>query len=152
MAVVLLGLHPRRSEVLRPALNPSPAMGVLALAGSVPLVWFGLSMARLQRTGFPADPHVSSDHWANVAAMAFGLVLIGLLSSVRIRGWRLTAWCAGLGAAVYGVASIVFGRFPGSSAPYPGSEGIGWGVVAVIGGLAFVAATEWEAARQRPTM
>jgi hypothetical protein len=149
MAAILLALHPARAEVLHPALNPSPVMGALALAGSVPLVWFGLSMARLQRTGLPADPHVKNDHWANMAAMAFGLVLVGLLASARMRGWRLTAWCAGLGAAVYGVASIVFHRFPDTNVPYPGSEGIGWGLVAVIGGLSFIAVAEWEGRRRR---
>jgi hypothetical protein len=122
-------------------------MGVLALAGSVPLVWFGLTMARLQRTGLPADPHVKGDHWANMAAMAFGLVITGLLASSRMRGWRLTAWCVGVGAAVYGLASIVFHRFPGTTVPYPGSEGTGWGVAALIGGLAFAAVAEWEARR-----
>jgi hypothetical protein len=147
MAAVLLWLHPARGEVLHPAPDPSPVVGALALAGSVPLIWFGVTMAGLQRTGFPADPHVKADHWANMAAAAFGLVLVGLLASLRMRGWRLSAWCAGLGAATYGLASIVFHRFPGTSVPYPGSEGIGWGLAAVIGGLAFIAIAEWEARR-----
>jgi hypothetical protein len=150
-AAILLALHPARGGVLRPSMRASPFMGALALAGSVPLVWFALTVARLQRAGPPIDPHVSGDHWANMAAMAFGLVLVGLLASARMPGWRITAWSAGLGAAVYGLASIVFHRFPGSSVPYPGSEGIAWGLVAMIGGLAFVAAAEWESARQRPT-
>jgi hypothetical protein len=82
-----------------------------------------------------------------MAAMSFGLVLAGLLASSRMRGWRLTVWCAGLGAAVYGLASILFHRFPGTTVLYPGSEGIGWGLAAVIGGLAFIAVAEWEARR-----
>jgi len=150
-AAILLGLHPARAEVLRPTVSPSSVMGALALAGSVPLVWFGLTIARLQRTGLPADPHVSMDHWANMAAMAFGLVLMGILASSRMRGWRLTAWCAGLGAAVYGLASIVFHRFPGTTVPYPGSEGTTWGLAAVIGGLVFIAVAEWEARWMRRT-
>ena len=143
-AAILLGLHPARAEVLRPALKPSPVLGALALAGSVPLVWFGLTMARIERSVSPLDPHV--DHWAMMAAMAFGLVLTGLLASSRMRGWRLTAWCAGLGVVVYGLASIIF-RFPGTNVPYPGGEGIGWGLVALVGGLVFVAVAEWEARR-----
>ena len=149
-AAILLALHPARAELIRPALSPSAVLATFTLAGSVPLVWFGLTMARLQRTGLPADPHVKNDHWANMAAMAFALVLVGLLASVRMRGWRLTAWSAGLGAAVYGLASIVFHRFPGTSAPYPGSEGIGWGLAAMIGGIAFIAVAEWEARRRQP--
>ena len=149
-AAILLALHPARAEVLRPTMSPSGLLATVALAGSVPLVWFGLTMARLQRTGLPADPHVKNDHWANMAAMAFALVLVGLLASARMRGWRLTARSAGLGAALYGLASIVFHRFPGTSAPYPGSEGIAWGLAAMIGGIAFIAVAEWEARRRQP--
>jgi hypothetical protein len=56
----------------------------------------------------------------------------------------------------YGIASIVFARFPGTDSPYPGSEGIGWGVVSVTGGAAFAVLAEWEvrrrAARTRPRL
>ena len=144
-ALILLALHPGRGEVLHPALDLIPVLSVFALAGSVPLVWLALTMARLQRTGSPLDPHVQMDHWANMAAMAFGLALVGLLASCGMRGWRVSAWCAGLGAAVFGLASIVFHRFPGTDIPYAGSVGTGWGLVAVVGGLAFVAVAEWQA-------
>jgi hypothetical protein len=146
-AAILLALHPAREEILRPKARFSMPMGVFAVAGAVPLVWFGSTAARLQRTGPPNDPHVSQGHWTTMASMAFGLVLVGLLASARIRGWRITAWSAGIGAAVYGLASIVFHRFPGTNVRYAGSEGIGWGLVALIGGLAFVAVAEWEARR-----
>jgi hypothetical protein len=144
-AGVLLALHPDRSTVLHPVARPSRSLGALALAGSVPLVWYGLSAARLQRTGSPLDPHVAEGHWTTMAAMAFTLVLAGLLAAARIRGWRITAWCAGLGVAVWGLASIVFHRLPGTDLPYAGSEGVGWGLIAVAGGLAFVALAEWTA-------
>jgi hypothetical protein len=83
-------------------------------------------------------------HWTTMAAMAFGVVAAGLLASARIRGWRLTAWCAGPGAAAYGLGSIVFRRFPGTSIPHAGTRGMGWGLVALVGGLAFIAIAEWE--------
>jgi hypothetical protein len=150
-AAILLALHPARAELIRPRGNASPVLAAFVLVGSIPLVWFGLTMARLQRTGLPADPHVANDHWANMSAMAFGLVLTGLLASAGMRGWRLTAWCAGLGTAVYGLASLVFDRFPGTSVRYPGSEGVSWGLAAVIGGFAFIAVAEWEARRRQRT-
>ena len=90
------------------------------------------------------DPHVSMDHWVNMSAMALGLVFVGLVAASRVRGWRLTAWCAGLGTASYGLASIVFSRYPGSDVGYPGSEGIGWGLVALLAGLMFITVSEWE--------
>jgi hypothetical protein len=148
-AAILYVLHPARGTLLRTPGEPSPMMATAAVAGAVPLVWFGLTTARLQRDGPPADPHVQAGHWATMAAMAFALVLVGLLASLRLRGWRFTAWCAGLGAAVYGLASIVFHRFPSVPIPYPGSEGVGWGLVALLGGLAFIAVSEWEARRAR---
>ena len=111
----------------------------------------GALFPALQRIGLPADPHVKNDHWANMAAMAFGLVLAGFLAASGMRGWRVTAWCAGLGVAVYGVASIVFRHFPGTTVPYPGSEGLGWGLAAVIGGAVFIAVGEWEARRPQRT-
>ena len=145
MAAILLALHPARAELFHPRLNPSLLMLALAVAGSLPLVWFGVTMAKLQRMGLPADPHVKNDHWVNMAGIAFALVLTGVLASVRMPGWRVSAWCAGFGVAVYGLASIVFHRFPGTTVAYPGSEGIGWGLAALIGGLGFVAVAEWEA-------
>jgi hypothetical protein len=136
-AAILLALHPARDGVLHPTTNASPLLSTFVLVGAVPLVWFGLSMARFQRDGSSIDPHVNMDHWVTMASMAFGLILVGVLASARIRGWRLTAWSAGLGTAVYGLASIVF-------VSYAGSEGTTWGLIALIGGLAFVVATEWE--------
>jgi hypothetical protein len=127
-AVVLLALHPARGEVLRPRPRWSPVLAALSAAGSVPLVWFALTTASKQRNGLPIDPHVSGDHWVTMAAMSFGLVAVGFVA--------------------YGLGSIVFQRFPGTDVPYPGSEGIGWGLVALFGGLAFVAAAEREARRE----
>jgi hypothetical protein len=79
-AAILLALHPARAELMHPAAKPSPVMGAFVLVASIPLVWFGLTMARLQRAGPPYDPHVSMHHWANMAAMALGLVFTGLLA------------------------------------------------------------------------
>jgi hypothetical protein len=141
---VLLWLHPARGEVLHPAAEPSRPLAAFVVVAAVPLLWFGLAAASLQRNGPASDPHVSMSHWTTMASMAFALVLVGLLASLRIRGWRFTAWCAGVGAAVYGLASIVFAHFPISGVRYAGSQGIGWGIVALLGGVAFVGLAERE--------
>jgi hypothetical protein len=150
-SAILFALHPDREEILRPRLAVSPVLATFTLVAAIPLVSLGLSSARLQREGSPLDPHVSMGHWTTMAAMAFGLVAVGLLASARIRGWRLTAWCVGLGAAAHGLGSIVFRRFPDTSVPYPGSRGAGWGLMALIGGLVFLAIAEWEIRRSRST-
>ena len=148
-SAILLALHPERDQVLHPRPKLSRVMSVFTLVAAIPLVSFAMTTARMQRIGSPLDPHVRMSHWTTMASMALGLVAVGLLASARIRGWRVTAWCAGLGAAAYGLASIVFHRFSGTQVPYAGSEGIGWGLVAVIGGLMFIAIAEWEARRSR---
>jgi hypothetical protein len=139
--LVLLLLHPYRSEVLRPAREGfSPLLAALAVVGAIPLLWFASSMATLQRNGVPSDPHVKQDHWTTMAAMAIGIVLVGLLSSLKIRGWRISAWSAGAALFLYGLASVVY--------PHKaGAEGTEWGLAAILGGLVFVAAAEWEARR-----
>jgi hypothetical protein len=87
-------------------------------------------------------------HWATMAAMAFALVICGLLAAARLGGWRITAWSAGLGLFVYGLGSMVFHDFAGTGLPYPGGEGMWWGLLAAVGGLAFVAVSEAVARRR----
>lgn len=147
MSGILFALLPQRDVILHPKIDPSPVMAGLVVLGAIPLLWFGVTAARMQRDGSPLDPHVQMSHWTTMSSMAFAIVAVGLLASARIPGWRFTAWCAGLAVAVYGVASVVFHRFPGAEVPYAGSEGIGWGVLAVIGGLAFIVLAEAEGRR-----
>jgi len=139
--VILLLLHPYRSEVLRPVREGfSPLLAGLAVLGAIPLLWYASSMASLQRNGLPADLHVKQEHWTTMAAMAIGIALVGLLSSIRFRGWRISAWSAGTALFLYGLASVVY--------PHKaGSEGTEWGLVAILGGLVFIAVAEWEARR-----
>lgn len=146
-SAILLTFHPARDQVLHPRASPSLIMSAFTLVAAIPLISFAITSARLQRDGSPLDPHVNMSHWVTMASMALGFVAVGALASARIRGWRFTAWCAGLGASAYGLASIVFSRFPGAGVPYPGSKGVGWGLVGLIGGLAFIAIAEWEARR-----
>jgi hypothetical protein len=141
---ILFALHPYRSQLLHPVREGfSPALMVLTALGAVPLISFALTSARLQRNGLPIDPHVKNDHWTLMAAMAIGIVLVGFLSAFKFRGWRISAWSAGVAAFLYGLISVVY--------PHKaGSEGTGWGLIALFGGLVFIAAAEWEARRGAP--
>ncbi len=125
----------------------APATFVVTLATAVPWVIYALAMAKLQRTGSPSDPHVEMHHWTSMAGMALTIVLLGFLASLRTRGWRIVAWIAGLGAAVFGLASVVFADFEGTGIPYPGGEGVGWGLLAIAGGALLVVAAEFDARR-----
>jgi hypothetical protein len=148
---ILVAVHPAGTALMRGKGSLSPVLALPAVAGAIPLTWFALTAAKLQRTGFPSDPHVKESHWTIMASMALAIVLVALLSSMKLPGWRISAWCAGAGAFFYGLASVVFATFPGTSVPYAGSEGVSWGLVAIVGGLVFIAAAEWEARQSRAT-
>ena len=138
VSVLVLGLmHPAGREVLRSSGRPSGAMLAIAVAAAVPLVWFGLHEAALQRTGSPLDPHVRMHHWTTMAGLGFAIAATALLASLRTRGWRIPAWTAGLASMVYGLASLVYPA-------YAGSEGRGWGTLALVGGACFIAVAEVE--------
>jgi hypothetical protein len=148
---ILVAVHPASTALMKGTPSFSPVLAGITVVGAVPLTWFALHAAKLQRTGFPADPHVKQSHWTIMAAMALAILLVALVSSLKLPGWRISAWSAGAGAFFYGLASAVFATFPGSSVPYPGSEGVSWGLVGILGGLMFIAAAEWEARRSAGT-
>jgi hypothetical protein len=144
---VLVAVHPAGMSLMRAERSLSAPLAILTLLGAIPLIWYSLTTSRLQRTGISTDPHVKMGHWTIMTAMLLAILLVALLSSLKFSGWRITAWCAGAGAFTYGLASAVFAKFPGTSVAYPGSKGTGWGLVAMAGGLVFIAAAEWEARR-----
>jgi hypothetical protein len=149
--VVLVAVLPGHLHTLARDVNISPVLGAFVLVSAVPLVWAALTWARYQRDGSPLDPHVAQSHWTTMASMAFALLLVSALASARPSGWRFTAWCAGAGLIAYGIASIVFADFAGTSSPYPGSEGVGWGVASVLGGAGFIVLAEWQARQPAST-
>jgi len=112
---------------------------LLAAAVAAPF-WaaFAWTNATFQRTRPANDPHVEMHHYAGMAIMAIGLVLMVVLASLRTPGWRIDGWLTGIGSAVYGAASITF---PDS----PGSEGASWGALAIAWGVAIVALIERRA-------
>lgn len=137
---VLLALHPARAEFLRPGGGFSPALVAITVVGAVPLMGYVLSTAAQARRLFGPPHHV--ERLSNMAAMAIAIVLVGLLASLRTRGWRIPAWSAGLSSMVFGVASMVY-------PDHPAAAGRGWGAVAIAGGTLFIATAEWEALRSR---
>ena len=144
---VLLWVGDEWGAFFRAGRGFAPATFIVSVASAVFWVAFALTMARNQRLGPPTDPHVEMHHWTSMAGMALAIVLLGLLASLRTRGWRIVVWLAAAGSAVYGLASIVFATFPGTSFPYPGGEGVGWGLLAIVGGIALVAASELDRRR-----
>jgi hypothetical protein len=148
---ILIALMPDRRRASADGLDVSRVFAGFALVSAIPLLWAAWTWAGYQRDGFSLDPHVAQSHWTTMASMALALLLASALASARLPGWRFTAWCTAAGLAVYGIASIVFARFPGTGSPYPGSEGVWWGMLAVLAAVVFAGIAEWETRRRRPT-
>jgi len=75
-----------------------------------------------------------------MAVMAVALVLCGAVASLRTGGYRVAAWTTGLAAIVFGIASAVYRHAASSPARR-------WGAAAVIGGIVFFLAAEWDRRR-----
>ncbi|CAN5368155.1 hypothetical protein BH20ACT9_BH20ACT9_04610 [soil metagenome] len=140
LIVALLGfLHPARHALLRSPGKPDAAMLAIVAGGAIPLAWYAVAQAVLQLTSDAGNPHAEEFHYASMSALAVGLVLVGGLAAFRTQGWRVPAWCAGLGTIWIGLASVVFPH-------YEGSFGVVGGLVAVVGGVGYlVVARPWQA-------
>ncbi len=104
---------------------------MLAMVGvaAVPLLAFAWTNVALQRAG-PAD-HVLLGHYGYMAAFSFTVIGVGLLSSLRPDGWRLTAWVAGILPALLGIVSLVYPDVEGAFGPAWSLAAIAWGVVLI---------------------
>jgi hypothetical protein len=116
------------------------SMLALVAAATAPLLAFAWTNIGLQRAGL--TDHALLGHYGYMAALSLTVIGVGLLSSARLDGWRLTAWVAGLLPVVLGVASLVLADVDGSLAP-------AWALAAIAWGVAFIAAA--EAAARRPS-
>jgi len=108
-------------------------MLALVAVAAIPLLAFAYTNIGLQRGA--ADDHVDLGHYGFMAAFSFTVIGVGILASLRPDGWRLTAWVGGVLPTLLGIASIVL---PDAAS----SLSLGWALVAIAWGSAFVAATE----------
>ena len=137
---VLWLLHPARGQLLRPPIQISPVLALIALLGAIPLMAYAVAMgaAAQELTGPPH--HIQRLSW--MAALAVAIELTALLAALRTPGWRIPAWSAALALGVFGAASVLFPR-------HPAAVGAVWGGLAIAGGILFAAVGEWEARRSR---
>jgi hypothetical protein len=119
---VLVLLHPSRAEFFKLGAAPSLSLASIPALAAIPVVMYSMNMLAQARR-FVGPPH-HADRYAEMAAAAIAIVLVGMLASLKTQGWRISAWSAGAGAIVVGVASIVF---PDA----PGAVGRVWGTLAV---------------------
>jgi hypothetical protein len=70
-----------------------------------------------------------------MAAFSFTVIAVGLLASLRLDGWRLPAWVAGLLPITVGMTSILY---PDAAS----SLDTAWALAAIAWGIAFAATAE----------
>lgn len=140
VAVVWL-LHPRRAELLA-AGELKPLLALVALAALARALPYALGQAELQRLAGSADPHAEALHYGGMAVAALVVPVTGLVAALGAPGWRVPAWCAGLGALVLGAVSVL-------APDHASSLGIPWGLAALAAGGAWLALAELVYARKR---
>ena len=104
-----------------------PMLGTVAVA-AVPLLAFASTSIRLQRD--VSDLHTFMGHHGFMAALAYTIIGVGVLASLRPVGWRLTAWTAALLAAVLGTTSLLYPDAASSLAS-------GWAFAVIAWAVAF---------------
>ncbi len=69
------------------------------------------------------------DRLAEMAALAITVALAGFVAAAKSSGWRLTAWCVALSAALVGVTSIARPEAAGSLGLLGGALALVWGAL-----------------------
>jgi hypothetical protein len=126
-------LHPTAQGLVRSLRRVDPVMLALVGLAAGPLLAFASANLDLQRRG--VGDHAMLGHYGYMAGFAFTVIGVGLLSSMRVDGGRVTAWVAGALAAAIGITSIVF----------PDVESrldLPWAVAAIGWGTVFVASAQ----------
>jgi len=127
LLVLLLLLHPRARDLLKPPhLNPTMA-GLTGLAAS-PWVVFAVRQAELAQFNLPTDVHAQMEHWQRMTVFAVLMIVWGLIGSTDLPGWRFTAWTVAYGSIVYGLQSLVFPHQASAAPTLWAIATVGWGI------------------------
>jgi hypothetical protein len=118
----------KASRTIKPTL-------ALAAIGAIPIAWYGVGQALIQRNTFPpsADPHHNA-HWWAISALAFAGLLVLSGAGFGLRGWRIGAAAVGLSAAAFGVTSLVVPEAASAIS-------LTWSIASILWGLAALAVT-----------
>lgn len=136
LVVSMVAVHPRRREVLRLG-RPDALLAVIVVLGAIPLLGWGWHQLVHQQSLPATDPHVELLHYAGAGIAALALVLVGAVSTFRAAASRLPAVTCGVGVATLSIGSLLF---PQAVAAWS----LPWAMVGLLGGVLFIAATEWR--------
>jgi hypothetical protein len=137
---ILVALHPARRSFFTGGTRLSAPLAALALLAAVPAAAYAATMLVEARQAGPScffGRCAYGDRFAEMAALAISVVAVGMLAALQTEGWRVPAWSAGVAAAIVGAASIIWPDLTGALGQTAGAAAVLWGIL-------FVAAAEWE--------
>jgi F0F1-type ATP synthase membrane subunit c/vacuolar-type H+-ATPase subunit K len=141
ISAIVIAAYPAPRTLLsvsREGLVSVPLLGLSVLAAALLLPEVG-RLVPMQLAGLGGE-HATEHHWILTAILEVMLIAGGLLAATRRPGWKALGIIIGLAFVYLGVASI-------SLPYYAGSWNVWGGVLATIGGCAFIGATIWAIRR-----
>lgn len=138
---LLIAVYPEpravlRFSIVRPINRP---LFVLSLAAALALAPYAVQNLQWQFQGVGGEQAMTG-RWAGAAILAVCLVLAGLFAATLRPGWRELGVLAGIAYLYLGAAALTV-------PDQPGSWGVLGGVLALVGGVAYLAVTTREARR-----
>jgi hypothetical protein len=109
------------------------AIGMLVALAVVPLVWRDI---HLQFTDVGSELHQTGDYTHSLQ-IAVRVALGGALVATKRPGWQVLSIIVGIALTYLGIAAL---SIPG----HYGSWGIVGGIIAALGGIAFIAIPHWQ--------
>lgn len=123
----------RRAESLSTVLLAVTIIAALCLA---PDIWRNVLWQLTDKT----SEHAKNFHWITSAMIDVLIIIAGLLASTKRGGWNALSMIVGLALLYLGAAALLVPH-------HAGSWGIVGGVLAIIGGLAYIVGTLYEMRR-----
>ena len=147
LAVLIVAmLHPSRGAIFGLGRRVSAPLLVASLLAVVPAIAYAASMLSLARRAGAScflGRCARGDRFAEMAACALAILLVGFLAAWDTPGRRIPALSAGMAAVLVGSASLAL---PSA----PGSLGLAWGGLAIAWGIFVVAISEMEVRQPSP--
>ena len=130
-------VHPAFRNLLRFEREGRMSVPLIALSLCAAVLLLPAAWNALRWQVAAADEHALANHWMAAVVLTIVLVLAGVLAATRRPGWRALGLLTGLTYLYLGAAAI-------SLPDQAGSWGTLGGVVALLGGVAFLATTLWK--------
>ena len=131
----LVALHPARRDLFAPGARVSVPLAALTALAAVPATGYAVRMLGLARRAGAScflGRCATGDRYAEMAALALAVVLVGLLATVRTRGWQIPTSSAAAAAVILGATSLALPDLTGAL-QQP------WAAMTVLWGLSFIA-------------